>query len=422
MRELRDDRCGVRRRRAHVVRAGESEHGHVRQRPGRDRRVPVRRGPRDAVGGRPDRSRPAPERPCRTGRQGGDRRAQRLLARREVGVRLPGKAAVVAHRGQEEPFAERGVRGREVQAEASSCQRGEAEQRLRAAGRRGRDDRRQLRLEPGAEVGTDDDLEQGRPVERHELRAARRGPNAPRDRRDRSPVRERGDLPRQIRVDPPARRRSTHGGEAERDALQGVERERVGPGRGDDGVEQHSLHVVAMGERVRELDLRPVRRAPEPDLVHPERLPHRIDVLGVRGRRVERARRAERLPAGRHLLRHGSREGAVQEPGAARAARVEGDERVAGEDGLPDGSETRRGRRPARSPGPGRPRSASSRRAASPSPAAPRLPAGAIRARRRSSRAAPSRSRRERRSSCGTARTRASRRSRQTCFPARRLP
>src|SRR5205085_12662246 len=86
-------------------------------------------------------------------------------------------------------------------------------------------------------------------------------------------------------------------------------------------------------------ELRPVRRAPERDLVHAERLADGADVVRVVARRVEGARRADlgRALRDERLLTRGRGRGvglelrAAQDARAPGAARVEGDERVARE-------------------------------------------------------------------------------------------
>ena len=91
-------------------------------------------------------------------------------------------------------------------------------------------------------------------------------------------------------------------------------------------------------ERIRHRQLGPVRDAVQRDLVEPERLADGLEVLGVLGRAVEGARRAD-LPAQAaaaarcwSAVSASLHRGAVEQPRLAGAAVVVGDERVAGEE------------------------------------------------------------------------------------------
>ena len=94
--------------------------------------------------------------------------------------------------------------------------------------------------------------------------------------------------------------------------------------------------MTRIGQRVRDRELCPVRRAPERDPVGAERLAHRVDVVGVIAGRVEGARgadlrralRDERLLPGRGRERIGLQLGAAENAGASGPPRIEGDQCV----------------------------------------------------------------------------------------------
>ena len=199
--------------------------------------------------------------------------------------------------------------------------------------------RRQLggeaRIEVGIEHGAAQEVEAGGP---HGSRPSARRRHFARDRMGGHPVRECDDLANEVRRRRPTQPARAQRREPLRHLLEVVAREGVAARRVGHRVEKQPLDVARVGERVGDRELRSVRRPRERDLVDSERLAYRVDVVDVVAGGVEgtartglrRAFRDERLLPRQLRERIGLELGTAKEAGTSGAARVEGDQCVAG--------------------------------------------------------------------------------------------
>ena len=105
------------------------------------------------------------------------------------------------------------------------------------------------------------------------------------------------DIAREVRSCRTTRAGAAEARESQRHVVEDVRLERLGIIGRQHRIEQQPFDMRRVGERIRECQLRAVRRAPERDLVDPERHADGVRVVGVVVGAVEVARRADRRRA-----------------------------------------------------------------------------------------------------------------------------